>query len=117
MLVLKCNYKWRWLNLNVHAGTDFGNKSHIAGYSAEIKGDFNIRNAKIVWSFGSANVWGKNILPNDLFFRNQRRWTGSRTTNCMSPRIEYHLLNFPYLSMLNFSPYFYGQSWGVFSKK
>lgn len=63
------------------------------------------------FSLEGAQIWGKNILKNDYFYRNRCTWPGNKSTNFLSPRAEMHFLNYPGLSLLKFTPYLYLQGW------
>lgn len=60
-----------------------------------------------------ANMWGRNILKNDMFFRNLETWS-DRTKNYISPRVELQFSNFPYLSIFKLIPHLYTQFWASF---
>ena len=60
-------------------------------------------------------MWGINILREDMLKRHLSQWPGNRSTNYVSTGFNLQLKKFPYLSLVSWTPYIYGQGWAIFS--
>ena len=68
---------------------DFDNRSFFNCLQMKVEKYFNISESvrtKLTGNLG--NVWGQNVLKNDLLFRNYSLWHGSRTKNFVSAKID-----------------------------
>jgi len=62
----------------------------------------------------AAKFWGKNIHKKEGILPSERRWIGFRTTNFTTIKAELTFTKFPYLNLLGWNPYLYGQAWAIF---
>ena len=51
-----------------------------------------------------------------MFKRHFSQWPGSRSKNYVSTAFELQFKKFPYLDLLSWYPYVYGQGWAIFNK-
>ena len=94
---------------------DYSNGSYFKSLQINASKAFTFGDyLKITCGAVVANMWGSNILKNDMFFRNLCLWPGSRTKNYTSLRTSIHLINYPYLKAFSWHPYIYGQVWNTF---
>lgn len=108
LLALKYIYKYAPFVVTGKFGIDFGNSSIFKAISLTVSKDLRLGDALLLNLRATfANMWGRNILKNDLFFRNLDTWPGDRTKNFISPRVELRFTQFPFLSYFKFNPHLY----------
>jgi hypothetical protein len=117
LLGVKLKYNWRFASVYLQTGWDYGNRSYYLAYAAQAKTALQLgNNLEMRVSVGGGDMVGRNILKNDLFFRNERTWVG-RSSNFLTSRAELAFKQYPYLSFLGLTPYLYAEGWGVLRRQ
>ena len=102
--------------INGGVGMDVSNESYFKTLNAKAAKDFNLNDTfRLTLGVEGAKMWGNNIHREDMLKRHISQWPGSRSTNYISTGFRLQFKQFPYLSLISWSPYLYGQSWAIFS--
>jgi hypothetical protein len=98
-------------------GADFGNCSYFNSLQLEAQRTFELGSSlklKLIGSVG--NIWGTNVMQYDWFFTHMKKWEGSRSQRYAKTRAELFFVQYPYLSLMSWIPFLYGEVWTSFAR-